>query len=318
MKLDSAIIRIPTGPLSLEEWREYRKQGIGGSDAAAIVGLNRYSSLYTVWADKTGRLPQTEENEAMRLGRYLEPYIADRFEEETGKKVRRNNAILKNPAYPYALANIDREIIGENAGLECKSTSELNLKRFRGGEYPGNYYVQCVHYMAVTGTDRWYLAVLIGNKVFKWFVVERDEDEIAALMEAERMFWMNHVVAETPPPVDGTEPTSETLKVIYRDSISNDGAPIELFGRNAVIEEYLECKRLSKEYETLADAKAQQLKADLGLYEAGICDQYMVSWKNVSSSRFDPKRFILDHPELDLSVYYNHSQSRRFTIKEVK
>ena len=312
------ITRIPTKNMSHEQWLAERRKGIGGSDAAAIVGLNKWSSPYTVYADKLGLVPPKEDNEAMRLGRFLESYIAQRFCEETNKRVKNCNYILINEDYPFALANVDRMVIGENAGLECKSTSELNLKRFRGGEYPENYYVQCVHYMAATGAERWYLAVLIGNKELKIFTIERDAQEITALMEAERMFWTDHVVAETPPPVDGTEPTSKTLKVIYRDSISNDGAPIELFGRNAVIEEYLECKRLSKEYETLADAKAQQLKADLGLYETGICDQYMVSWKNVSSNRFDPKRFILDHPELDLSAYYNHSQSRRFTIKEAK
>ena len=316
MKLDSAIIRIPTGPLSLEEWREYRKQGIGGSDAAAIVGLNRYSSLYTVWADKTGRLPQTEENEAMRLGRYLEPYIADRFEEETGKKVRRNNAILKNPAYPYALANIDREIIGENAGLECKSTSELNLKRFRGGEYPGNYYVQCVHYMAVTGTDRWYLAVLIGNKVFKWFVVERDEDEIAALMSAEKAFWDEYVEKDIAPPVDGTQATEYALKAIYTESICNEDVPVDLFGYDNDIKDYLHYRGLAKEYEAMADLRAQRLKAELGRYETGICDQYKITWKSQVSRRFDWARYQQDNPDKDISQYFNETKSRRFMVKE--
>lgn len=94
-----------------------------------------------------------------------------------------------NTDYPFAIANIDREIVGEDAGLEIKTTSELNMKKFKGGEYPANYYCQCVHYMAMTGKQRWYLAVLIGNRDFRWFTIERDEAEIAALMGAEADFW---------------------------------------------------------------------------------------------------------------------------------
>ena len=93
--------------------------------------------------------------EAVRLGTYLEEYVAQRFAEETGKRVRRENAILRNTAYPWAHANVDRMIIGEKAGLECKTTSELNMKRFRGGEYPVTYYCQCMHYMAVTRFPKW-------------------------------------------------------------------------------------------------------------------------------------------------------------------
>lgn len=96
--------------------------------------------------------------------------------------------MLRNPAYPFAHANIDRKVTGERAGLECKTTSIMNLKKFKNGEYPENYYAQCVHYLAVTGFDRWYLAVLILNQGFYTFTVERDEDEINTLMKVEKSF----------------------------------------------------------------------------------------------------------------------------------
>lgn len=128
-----------------------KKKGIGGSDAAGIVGLNAYTTPYSIWVDKTGRIPPKEDNEAMRQGRDLEDYVAKRWEEKTDKKVRRCNYILRNTEYPFAHANIDRDVVGENAGLECKTTSLMNLKKFKNGSYPENYYVQCMHYMAVTG-----------------------------------------------------------------------------------------------------------------------------------------------------------------------
>jgi putative phage-type endonuclease len=172
-----------------QEWLEQRKKSIGGSDAASIIGLNPWSSPYSVWADKLGKIPPKEDNEAMRLGRDLEDYVAKRFTEATGKKLRRENNILINPEYPFAHANVDRMVTGEDAGFEAKTTSALNLKKFKNGEFPDNYYAQCTHYLAVTGCKRWYLGVLILGIGFEWFVLERDEDEIAALMNAEKNFW---------------------------------------------------------------------------------------------------------------------------------
>ena len=125
------IIRVSTAGMEREAWLHRRKSSIGGSDASSIIGLNAYSSPYSVWAAKTSRLPGKEDNEAMRLGRDLEDYVASRFREETGKRVRREKAMLYNPAYPFAHADIDRWIIGENAGLECKTTSIMNLKSLR-------------------------------------------------------------------------------------------------------------------------------------------------------------------------------------------
>ncbi len=210
-----AITKVKTA--SHEELKELRSHYIGGSDAAAVVGLNPFVSRYSLWAEKTGRLPGFEGNLATEVGTYLEEFVAQKFAEETGKKVRRVNMSFLNDEYPFAIANIDRDVVGEDAGLEIKTTSELDLKKFKGGEYPANYYAQMVHYMAVTGKQRWYLAVLIGNREFKWFVLERDEDEIAALMEAEREF-MHLVKTNTPPEADGMEATSEAIAAMYPES----------------------------------------------------------------------------------------------------
>ena len=109
----------------------------------------------------------------MRQGRDLEDYVARRWMEETGKRVYRLPAMLYHPKYPFAHADVDRMVMGENAGLECKTTFSLDLKQFNGVEFPVQYYAQCVHYLAVTGADRWYLAVLAYGRGFFAFVLER-------------------------------------------------------------------------------------------------------------------------------------------------
>lgn len=300
--------------LTHEEWLKERQKGIGGSDAAAIIGLSPWVTPYTVWADKTGRIPPKEDNEAMRQGRDLEQYVADRWMEATGKKCRRRTQILRNLDYPFAHANVDRWVVGEKAGLECKTTSLMNLKKFKNGEYPETYYCQCVHYMAVTGAQRWYLAVLILNQGFYTFMIERDEEEIAALMEAERHFWQ-FVEKDTPPAADGLKPTTEVLNTMYCLSHDNQ-APIDLFGQESTIQAYLDTKSAIKALEQQKEQYEQMLKESLGENELGAAGAYLVKWKPQQRSTFQAKAFAKDHPEIDLSGYYKKSQFRKFEIKE--
>ncbi len=114
------LTKIPTLNMTHEEWLQRRKTGIGGSDAGAICGLNPYVSPMGVYLDKISTETTDLDNEAMRQGRDLEEYVARRFMEATGLKVRRSNMMYRNSRYPFMLADVDRFIVGEDAGLECK------------------------------------------------------------------------------------------------------------------------------------------------------------------------------------------------------
>ncbi len=309
-----SIRKVSTIGMSREEWLDIRKGSIGGSDAAAIVGLNSYNSAYSVWAEKRGLLPEKDDNEAMRQGRDLEEYVARRFEESSGKKVRRCNAVIYNDDYPFAHANIDRDIVGEDAGLECKTTSALNMSRFAGGEYPANYYVQCQHYLAVTGKKKWYLAVLVLGREFMVFEIERDDDEIKALMDAERELW-DCVMSGEHPAVDGSKATSDAIKAVYSDS---HPGTIDLFSRDTVIDEIMAIRQQIKELEQLQEERENIIKADLGSYESGTTDKFNVSWKQQTRRSFDVKRFAEVNPEINLAPYYNETAFRKFDIRKKK
>ncbi len=296
-----------------EKWLALRKRYIGGSDAAAVVGMNPFSSPFALWAEKTGKVPGFEGNLATDVGAYLEEFIAQRFAKETGKKVRRCNFSLINGKYWWAIADIDRDIVGEDAGLECKSTSALSLKRFKNGEYPENYYVQCVHYLAVTGKARWYLAVLIGNSDFRVYTIERDEEEIAALMEAERNFKEKYVDADQAPPVDGQAATTSAVKTIYADS-SDEAA--DLSSCKAALSEYMTLTGRIRELERLRDEKANEIKLCMGDAARGTDGCYKVAWPTASRSSFDAKRFAAEHREIDLTPYYRQSAYRTFKVTE--
>ena len=293
-----------------EEWKALRHQYIGGSDAAAVVGMNSYSSPFALWAEKTGRLPGFDGNLATEVGTYLEEFVAQKFAEVTGKKVRRSNLSWFNDEYPWAIANIDREIVGEDAGLEIKTTDSLNMAKFKNGEYPANYYVQIVHYLAVTGKKRWYLAVLIGNKEFKWFTIERDEDEIRALMQAEKEFWQ-FVQTDTPPAVDGAEATGKTLLSLHPDS-TDSAIGIGAFERE--LDTYFTLKAQAKELDEKISGIENRIKAHLGENGNGEGEKYKVSWKTQSRTNFDYKQFVADHPDLDVSAYFKKTNTRPFRV----
>lgn len=295
------------------DWLEKRRHGIGGSDAAAIVGLNPFSGPYAVWANKLKLVPDFKGNEATRQGSDLEEYVAKRFTLESGKKVRRRNKILINPEYPFAFANIDRWIVGENAGLECKTTSSLNLSKFKNGEFPPNYYIQCLHYMAVTGADKWYLAVLVFSKEFLIFEIERDDEMISNLMEAEKNFW-ELVKTKTPPAPDGVRATDDILNHLYSES---DESSTDLFYMRNQAERLLELKEQKKEIETEIKKIEQEFKTELGNSEKGILEGYSISWKPQTRRTFQTKLFLKEHPEFDLEPYYKESNSRVFRLKEL-
>lgn len=299
---------------SHEEWKELRSHYIGGSDAAAVVGLNAFSSPYALWAEKTGKVPGFSGNLATEVGTYLEEFVAQKFAAETGKRVRKSNQSFFNSDYPWAIANIDREIIGEDAGLEIKTTSELNMKKFRGGEYPANYYCQCVHYMAMTGKQRWYLAVLIGNRDFRWFTIERDEAEIAALMAAEADFW-ELVKNNTPPVADGSQATTAAIKTIYAESNEDT---VDLTLENTALAQYIAIGKQIAELEAMRDEAANKIKSFMGDAGGGECDGFRVSWKSSTRRTFDSKRFAKENPGLDLAGYYKETSTRTFRVTELK
>lgn len=304
------LIAISTVGMSREEWLEHRRRTIGGSDAAAIVGLSNWATPLTVYMDKKGLIPDKPDSIPMRIGRELEETVARLWMEETGKKCQRRNAILINPAYPFAHANVDRWVVGENAGLECKTTSEMNMKTFRGNDYPANYYVQCMHYMMVTGADRWYLAVLVGNREFYTFVIERDEDEIATLREMEQAFYENHLLPGIMPEPTGKDADGEAVSALYPESDPNADA-MDLSDMRDCFEAYIKANAQKALCERIINQAKQDIEARLGNASAGFCGGHRVTWKE--QTRNDIDKDALKAMGVDIPYKTRTTRTFRFT-----
>lgn len=279
-----ALRLVSTKDLEHGDWLEWRKKGIGGSDVAAICGLSRYRSPLAVYLDKMGEIPPLEDNPKMKAGRMLEPVIADWFGEETGMKVMKQNAIFQHKTHPFMLANIDRWLPGQNAGLEIKNTGEYSRDDWSGTQAPTEYILQCNHYMAVTGAERWYIAVLIGGWDLQWRIIERDETLIANLITIEEAFWTKHINAQQPPAVNSQD--TDLLNQMYPTSRTASKFELSEFHYDTVkrlVDTKTTMKRAEDDHE---DAK-NQMKNLMGENELVIWQgEKLCSWKtNAKGSR---------------------------------
>lgn len=182
------------------EQLQQRKHGIGGSDAAAILGLNRYKSPLDVYQDKLGLIEDRPQNESMYFGHLLEPLIANEYEKRCGKICEIDEVMKHHQVYPWMLANIDRKIKDEKALLECKATSSSEGWGEPGtDEIPTEYLFQCAHYAAVCDVERVDIAVLIRLSEFRVYTYHRNSNLEKRLIEREEEFWENHIMAQVPP-----------------------------------------------------------------------------------------------------------------------
>ena len=304
-----------TKKLTHEDWLALRKSSIGGSDAGALVGLNQYSSAISVYADKKGLSKDKETSEAMRLGTDLEAYVAERFAEKENKKVRNDFFMYADDEYDFITANVDRRIVGENAGLECKTMGSFNGYNLEAGEIPSHYYCQCMHYMMVMGFDRMYLAILVLQRGLYVIKIERDDDFISRLRREEVNFWTRYVQKNIIPAPDGSDASLDTLKQLYPEPTKN--SEIAVPGLDAMIRDYKAVSEMAKDYEQRKMSLQALICSKLGNNEVGLGDSYGCSWKKQSKSGWDMDRLQADYPNIDWNRYKKVSEYRVFRTRNL-
>jgi len=215
---DADILFENTDLMLRSEWLEARRAGLGGSDAAACMGLSPWVSPVALYLDKTDPQPDVDK-EIFEAGRRAEPMIRSWFADQTGLTVERVPLLLRSRQWEFMLANIDGLATdpetGEQSIFEAKNVGAYNKAEWAEGP-PLHYRLQGQHYLAVTGLSRVYFAALVGGNSFIWFAVERDEEVIADLVRAEESFW-TRVTLRRMPDVDGAESTKAALKAHFAE-----------------------------------------------------------------------------------------------------
>lgn len=318
MKKQGAVRLVDTRGLDREDWLQVRKGGIGSSDAAAAVGMNPYKSMLELWTEKTGRAAANEEHLGFDDPRYwgtlLEPFVAIAYRQKTERQVRKINAVLQHPTFPYMLANIDREVVGCPGVqiLECKTAGEWGSKLWRDG-VPEYVQIQVQHQLAVTGKAAADVAVLLCGQQLEVFHIPRDEEVIARLVVLEARFW-DYVVTDTPPPADGSESAARTLRQLYPGNsttldFTGDEALSQTFDRLAALRDELEAK--GQEAERLKQALQQAMgDASKAIFPGGE----VTYRRSKDGTGLDGKRLVADHPEIAAQYTVTRPGARRFVL----
>ena len=304
--------KISLSGVSNADWLRLRKSGIGGSDAGAICGVNPYSSAMKVFRDKTSTEVEELDYEAVRIGHDLENYVAQRFTEATGMKVRKSNLMYRSKEHPFMIADVDRLVVGEDAGLECKTASAYNADKWADGNIPLHYVMQCYHYMAVTGRRTWYIAAVILGREFTYRKLEWDDDLISRLTEMEENFWNNYVAKGIIPPPDGSKACDEVIEQYFHtakkaSAVRLEGFDEKLDRREEILGFIAELQEEQKQIE-------QEVKLFMGDNQYAASDHYRVSWGNIDSVRLDSQRIKAERPEI-YADYGKASHYRRFEVK---
>lgn len=302
---------VSTIDLPKTDWLKYRKKGITGTDAGAICGLNPYSSAFQIYQDKITDEIEEFDNESMRQGRDLEEYVARRFSEETGLKVRRANAIFQNEENPFMLADFDRLIVGQKAGLECKTVSPYSSDKWNDGNIPLHYQMQVQHYLAVSGFDCWYIAAVIFGREFLIRKIERDEELINYLIDIERGFWYNNVLAGIMPEPDGSDNCSEMIAKMYFKGQENK--TIKLSGYKEILDRRADLDKLIKKMEKEKKEIDQKIKMEMQDATVALESGYKISWSNFEQNKLDTKKLKEEKPDI-YKEYCKSSTNRRFTV----
>ena len=325
-------IIVDTANLTRDEWLEYRRKGIGGSDAAIVCGLSPWNTRRGLYYEKIGQKPlnPNEDNAiAKEVGQRLEPYVAELFQKATGYTVYKDTNMYRHVSYPFMIVNLDYMVIlpdGKKAILECKTGSIHNLDKWKDGNIPENYVTQCRHEMAVMDIDVIFIARLLGNNDFAYIRIDRDKALEAELLIAEAKFWES-VENLTPPSLEDENP-DRALETLARYIKANNLGPAVAL--KPVYSHTLSQIKWMKEQKAWHEKEAKKLDAeikalyvpivdDLGSSVKGECvdscgKKYIVSYKPTGKTNVDSKKLKLEKPDV-YNEYKKVSANRGFSIE---
>lgn len=304
------------------DWLKGRQSGIGGSEIAAIVGLNQWKTPTQIWESKVNPVEDDTTSEPAYWGNTLEEVVAKEYAKRTGRKVQRITTQMRHPDFEFAIANIDRAIINPDISgnvrwkdgklttdriLECKTANGFSVKQWGeigSDQVPDSYLIQCQWYMGVTGAKICDLSVLIGGQDFRIYTINRDDDLVDDLFQQGAAFWELVKNNVQPDPVNYPEAVkkwanSDPALVVQADELLvND------------LEQMQFIKAKVKELETQEDAiKARVLLAMKEAETLTYQGVKVATCKTQSRASFDSKAFEKEHP--DLYAQYKKTSSTR-------
>ncbi|HNQ68350.1 MAG TPA: YqaJ viral recombinase family protein [Bacteroidales bacterium] len=305
--------------MNKQEWLRERKNYLGGTDLAAICGLNPYRTALDVYLDKTSDDISEETNAAMRWGTLLEDVVAKEYAQITGYDIEIEPNTIYHPEHKFLGANIDRWVDRwVNNGthiLECKTAGFTKAKEWGDlgtDQIPESYLVQVAHYAAISGARKIDIAVLIGGQDFRIYTYNKNKDLEGKIVKIGVNFWHNHIEKRIPPKCITTRdtfnlfPQSNNKEILAQDDII------------AKLEELKIAKMSEEQIQKTIEKLKVEIQEFMRDYDVLIDNNgnVIATWKNTAPrSCFDLKRFKEEAKEMYLKYANVAKQSRVFLIK---
>ncbi|MCL2773367.1 MAG: YqaJ viral recombinase family protein [Oscillospiraceae bacterium] len=334
----SPVVIASTENMTDAEWHEYRRKGIGGSDAAAILGLSPFCTARDIYYEKIGAEPKIDDEQnwvAKQVGHRLESLVGEIFSRKTDLKIYKPTDMYTHAKYPFMLANIDylvEMLDGTQAVLECKTAGYNSQDKWADGAVPMQYEIQVRHYMAVMDIDTAFCACLFDNNDSDFVCrrIDRDRDYEDNIIAQEQHFWQECVEKQIEPPYK--EKSELILESIRRHTGNADiSAPAVTVSDTHVgeIEKYLELRERKLGLDRQSNAIDEEMKYlstlfidMMGIACTAVCKsgakEYVITYKPVYTERINKdglaalKTF---HPDI-YDRFVSSTESRRFSVSQ--
>lgn len=289
------LVRVPDGERAA--WLQIRKQGVGGSDVAAIMGLSHYRSAYSVWAEKRGLYEPDDISDvpAVHWGNVLEPVVgAEYAATHPDRKIKRVNAVCRSLSRPWAQASLDYEVEDPNLGwgvLEIKTAGGRRAGDWEDG-VPVYYLTQVTHYLSVLDRPFADVAVLIGGNDYREYRIMRDPEDEAAVVAAVDGFWQS-VESGTAPDITGARDDGRAVFAAHEGEAEVEEAEV-----SDAMRDYLAAKQAKDEAEQALTQATNRLKLEIGDRKGLDTDLGRFTWSRGTRKRLDTKRLKEEMPEV--------------------
>ncbi len=292
-----------------EELKE-RQQYLGASEAASALGLSTFFTPLQLYKSKIGEAEPIEETLPMMVGTALEPVVIRMFEKETGMAVTNQQLKVVDPTWSRRRCTLDG-IASDGGIIQAKASGMWGWWGDTEDAIPESIIFQTQHEMACTGKSHAYVPVILGQRTFKYYTIQRDEELIDLLTKAEQDFMARVDARDPPPPVD-----MDDLKILYPIdtgiSVTCTDAVYEAAVNLAKVKAQL--KGLGEQEDQLAFAVKDFMK-DAAILKARS-GEVLYTWKSNAERSMDVTTFRKDHPAL--AEQYSPEKTVRKLLCKIK
>lgn len=294
-----------------KEWHQERMLGIGGSDAAAALGLSHWKTPFQLYEEKLGLSEPIDETWDMSRGKAMEPLLRQHFADTYGVNVSVPTAAMVSAKYPYMRYNPDGLT---DDGILCEFKTARYSKDWgapNSDEVPQEYLLQIQHGLIVTGFDVARPSVSIGGGEPVYYEVKADRNLQEMIIESEAAFW-ERVQNRIPPDATTNEDVARKFRRVNGLPIAADDIINRALGNLRA------CRDGIKTLETEKERYEVEIKNFMGENDT-LVDQYgvpLATWKlQRGAVRIDSKRLKAEQPALAAQYSQQGEDGRRFLLK---